>query len=163
LDLYLIRHAHALALGERGITEDADRPLSERGEEQAAAAATALQKHDAVPDLLFTSPLLRARQTAEILQRTWSRSELTVEICEDLEPEARPRKLSRFLLKQEGAKIGLVGHMPHLGDFAAWLIGSKKAQVELAKSGVALLRCGEAPGKGMGVLQLLVTPEWYGE
>src|SRR5262249_41718023 len=44
LDLYLIRHAEALALGERGITDDADRPLSERGEGQAAAAARALQK-----------------------------------------------------------------------------------------------------------------------
>jgi hypothetical protein len=53
--------------------------------------------------------------------------------------------------------------MPHLGELAAWLIGSKKAQVELAKSGVACLRCGDAPGKGMAVLQWLVTPAWYGD
>jgi phosphohistidine phosphatase SixA len=76
---------------------------------------------------------------------------------------ARRAKLSRFLLKQEGEHIGLVGHMPHLGEIAAWLVGSKKARIELAKSGVARLRCGDAPGKGMAMLRWLVTLVWYGE
>lgn len=163
MDLYLIRHADALALGERGITEDADRPLSEQGEQQAEAAARALAKHGITLDRLFTSPLTRARQTAELCLKTWSRAGLSIDTCTDLEPGSKPRKLSRFLLKQDGEHIGLVGHMPHLGEVAAWLIGSKKAQIDIAKSGVACLRCGDAPGKGMAVLQWLVTPEWYGD
>jgi phosphohistidine phosphatase len=161
VDLYLIRHADALAKGERGITEDEARPLSENGESQALAAAKALQKLGITLDRLFTSPLVRARQTAELLLKTWSQSKLTVETCADLEPKTKPRKLSRFLLKQEGERIGLVGHMPHLGEVAAWLIGSKKAQIEIAKAGVVLLHCGDAPGKGLAVLRWVVTPEWY--
>ena len=51
--------------------------------------------------------------------------------------------------------------MPQLGDYAAWLIGSKKMQLDIAKAGIALITCGELPSKGLGSLQWLVTPEWY--
>jgi phosphohistidine phosphatase len=161
VDLYLIRHADALALGERGVTEDAERPLSEKGEDQANVAAKALQKRGIELDRLYTSPLLRARQTADILVKTWSAGALAVEACDALEPGSKPRKLSRFLLKQQGERVGLVGHMPHLAELAAWLIGSKKAQLDIAKSGVVCLHCGEATGKGLAELQWLVTPAWY--
>ena len=87
MDLYLIRHADALALGERGITSDEDRPLSEVGEAQAAAGAKALLTKGILFDRLFTSPLLRARQTAEIMLRVWSRPELTLENCDALMPQ----------------------------------------------------------------------------
>jgi phosphohistidine phosphatase len=161
VDLYLIRHADALALGERGITNDEERPLSEKGESQSQAVAKALAQRGIVLDKLYTSPLLRARQTAEIMLRVWAKPELTLETCDELIPGVKPRKLSKFLLKSGGEKIGLVGHMPDLGEFGAWLLGAKKAQLEMAKSGVALITCGDLPAKGMGALQWLVTPEWY--
>jgi phosphohistidine phosphatase len=163
VDLYLIRHADALALGERGVTEDEARPLSEKGEGQAQAAARALQRVGITFDRLLTSPLLRARQTAELMLKTWDQSTSVVETCDALAPGTKPRKLSRFLIKQEGERFGLVGHMPHLAEVAAWLVGSKKAQIEIAKAGVAYLHCGDAPGKGLAVLQWLVTPDWYGQ
>ncbi len=122
-----------------------------------------VQKRGILLDRLYTSPFLRARQTADLLLKTWSQDGLAVEPCPGLEPGSKPRKLSRFLLKQTGERVGLVGHMPHLAEVAAWLVGSKKAQIEIAKSGVACLSCGDAPGKGMAVLNWLVTPEWYGE
>jgi phosphohistidine phosphatase len=161
VDLYLIRHAEALELGERGVTDDAQRPLSERGEEQSRAAAQAFPMRGITLDRLYASPLLRARQTAEILLRAWSRPELTLETCEELTPGTKPRKLSRFLLKQEGEQIGLVGHMPDLATFAGWLLGDKKLPIEIAKAGVVHLTCGDMPGKGLASLVSLVTPEWY--
>lgn len=161
MELFLIRHADALALGERGITNDDERPLSEQGEGDAQAAARALQGRGVVLDKLITSPLLRARQTAEIMLRVWSRPELILDTCDALTPSGKPRKLSKYLLKTGGEKIGLVGHMPHLGEYAAWLLGNKKFQIEIAKAGVALVTCGELPAKGIGSLQWLVTPEWY--
>ena len=161
MELYLIRHADALALGERGITNDEERPLSEKGETQAEAAAKALQSRGIVLDKLFTSPLARARQTAENLLRIWSKPELILETCDALAPGGKPRKLSKFLLKSGSEKMGLVGHMPHLGEFAGWLLGAKKAQIDFAKSGIALITCGDLPSKGMGELQWLVTPDWY--
>jgi phosphohistidine phosphatase len=161
VDLYLIRHADALALGERGITSDEERPLSEVGESQAEAAARALQSRGILFDRLFTSPLLRARQTAEIMLRVWSRPDLSLDTCDALMPSSKSRKLSKYLLKSGGERIGLVGHMPQLGDYGSWLIGSKKMQLEIAKAGIALVTCGELPSKGLGALQWLVTPEWY--
>ena len=161
MDLYLIRHAEALAIGERGITNDEERPLSEHGELEAKSAALALAARGVVLDRLYTSPLLRARQTAEILMHNWARPELTLETCDHLVPSGKSRKLSKFLLKQGAEKVGLVGHMPQLGDFAAWLLGNKKVQIDLAKAGVALVTCGDLPGKGHGSLQWLVTPVWY--
>src|SRR4051794_29892371 len=56
VELYLIRHAEALDIGERGITNDEERPLSENGEKQAKAAAKALNKQGLLLDKLFTSP-----------------------------------------------------------------------------------------------------------
>ncbi len=161
MELFLIRHADALALGERGITNDEERPLSEKGEADAQAAALALQAKGVVLDKLLTSPLLRARQTAEILLRVWSRPELILDTCDCLAPAGKSRKLSKYLLKSGGERLGLVGHMPHLAEYAAWLLGNKKFQIELAKAGVALITCGELPAKGVGTLQWLVTPEWY--
>ncbi len=161
VDVYLIRHADALALGERGISDDEERPLSDQGEEEARAAAKMFQKRGIVLDRLYCSPLLRARQTAEGMLRLWARSDLELQTASALAPGAKPRKLARFLLKQEGEKVGLVGHMPHLAIVTGWLIGDKDVQIELAKAGVAYVRCGEAPGKGLGVLEWLVTPEWY--
>jgi phosphohistidine phosphatase len=161
VEIYLIRHADALALGERGVTSDEERPLSEKGEADAESAAKAMQKRDIKLDRLFSSPLTRARQTAEILVRVWARPELILENCEDLEPGKKPRKLSKFLMKMGSEKIGLVGHMPHLGEFGGWLLGSKEIQVNIAKSGVCLITCGDLPSKGLGELQWLVTPDWY--
>ena len=161
MDLYLIRHAEAVALGERGVTTDEDRPLSERGEQEAQAAARTLKKRGMAFDRLYTSPLLRARQTADILHQVWGRADLAVETCEYLAPDVKPRKLARFLLKQGGERVALVGHMPHLAVFAGWLIGEKKVQIDMAKAGVACIECGEVPGKDHGTLQWLVTPEWF--
>lgn len=163
MDIYLIRHADALPLGERGITADEERPLSDKGEEQARAVGKVFQKRGIVLDRLYTSPLLRARQTAEGLLQTWARPEVQLQESSALAPGAKPRKLARFLLKQEGEKVGLVGHMPHLAVVTGWLIGDKDVQLDFAKAGIAYIRCGEAPGKGLGVLEWLVTPEWYEE
>ena len=46
-------------------------------------------------------------------------------------------------------------------DFAGWLIGSKRAQIDLAKAGIACISVADEPRKGGGALVWLVTPEWY--
>jgi phosphohistidine phosphatase len=162
VDLYLIRHADALALGERGITQDSNRPLSEDGEAQAQALGTALQRRGVRLDKMITSPLLRARQTAEGMLRVWSAQLPEVQVCPALAPDARAKKLARFLRGLNGESVGLVGHQPHLGEWAAWIIGGKKARIDLAKAGVAHITCDE-PRKGTGTLVWLVTPEWLGK
>ena len=67
MDLYLIRHADALALGERGITDDAARPLSEKGEHQGHLVGETLRKQGITLDKLVTSPLVRATEGARLI------------------------------------------------------------------------------------------------
>ncbi len=64
--LYIVRHAIAAPHGTPGIPDD-DGPLTEEGIKKMRQAAAGLRSLDYVPELILTSPLLRARQTAEIL------------------------------------------------------------------------------------------------
>jgi phosphohistidine phosphatase len=161
MHLYLIRHADALSLGERGITEDAARPLSQKGELQARQVGQTLQQKGIHVDKVVTSPLVRAQQTTDWLLKSWNGPHPEVHVCEELAPDAKPRKLAKFLRKLGGEHVALVGHMPQMGHWAAWLVGSKKAQIDMAKAGMALIACEDGPAKGRGALQWLVTPAWY--
>jgi phosphohistidine phosphatase len=159
MDIYLIRHAEALALGERGITEDADRRLSEQGEMQAQEVGLGLRRLGVKLDKIVTSPLLRAKQTTDAVLRGWPAPLPEVHVCPYLAPDAKPKKLARYLSNLGGNTVALVGHQPHLGIWIGWLIGSRKAQIDLAKAGVARVECDE-PRKGDGTLIWLLTPDW---
>lgn len=161
MDLYLIRHAEAVPVGEDGVTEDEQRPLTSQGEKQAKHLGRALKNRAIKFDLVLTSPLVRALRTAELLLKASDQDKVRIETTSALTPNARPKKLSREMLKVGGESVALVGHMPHLGDLAAWIIGSKKAQIEFPKCGIAQITCGDSPIKGNGMLQWLVPPDWF--
>jgi phosphohistidine phosphatase len=162
VNLYLIRHADAAPLGEGGITQDEDRPLTEKGFAQAEKLANGLQQRDVRLSLVVTSPLLRARQTAERLSERWSLPAPDLRTCQELAPGGKRRKLARFLESLMIDDLAIVGHQPDLSEFAAWLVGSKKAQIDLAKAGSAYLACVTPLRRGSGTLIWLVTPEWLG-
>jgi phosphohistidine phosphatase len=159
--LYLIRHADAVPLGDGGVDRDADRPLSEVGKQQCQALAGALQRVGVQFDAVLTSPLLRARQTADEIARHWKGPLPERELCAALALGEKLKRLARAVgeLKQES--VALVGHQPELAALAGWLIGSRKAKLDLEKAGVAALECEAEAGKGGGILVWLVTPKWY--
>ena len=161
MDLYLIRHADALALGEGNINEDSERPLSDAGERQSTAVGKMFAKRGIRLDKLIASPLVRAQQTAAILMRELPAPAPELITTDALVPNAKSRKLAKFLRSVTGERIGLVGHLPHLALWAGWLVGAKKSQLSFAKGGVAYVACGEMAGKGLGTLEWLVTPEWF--
>jgi phosphohistidine phosphatase len=159
VDLYLIRHADAEPLG-AGITSDENRPLTPKGEEQARRLASGFRAKGIRLDMVLTSPLLRARQTAERMLQEWQNPAPELRVCRELGPGGKRRKLSRVLSELGAERVALVGHQPDLGDYAAWLVGSKKAQLDLAKAGIAYVSCEKEPDKAQGTLVFLVTPEW---
>jgi phosphohistidine phosphatase len=161
MDLYLIRHADALPLGEEGITEDAARPLSNEGVAQCEVLAAALRHHGIHVDAIVTSPLVRAHQTAAGIVKSLPPPAAGTAECSELAPGGKRRKLAKFLRELGGNSVALVGHQPDLGKLAAWLIGNKDAQIDLAKGGMAHITCPDGPGKGAGILLALVTPDWY--
>jgi phosphohistidine phosphatase len=163
VDLYLIRHADALAAGDHNIARDFDRPLSEEGVRQAEGLTAGLRKRNVALDVVFTSPLVRARQTAEGMLRHWPSPAPELRTCDDLAPDGKSRKLGKLLREVGVEAVALVGHQPDLSRHAGWLIGNKKAQVEFAKGGVAYIHLPGKAHKGAGNLIWLVTPEWLNE
>jgi phosphohistidine phosphatase SixA len=104
---------------------------------------------------------VRTRQTAEPLTAAWGLSGDAVVDCPELAPEGKIRKLVKRLTKHPSGSIGLVGHRPDLNEFAAWLIGTKKARIALRKGGTALIRVdGDDLVKGSGELVWLLPEGW---
>jgi phosphohistidine phosphatase len=162
MDLFLIRHAEAVDRKEFA-GNDEERPLTEAGHGQAKALGKGLSGHGVRLDLLLTSPLVRAQQTAQGMLEPWGAPMPELRVCEDLAPGARRKKLARFLRTLGVESVGLVGHMPDLGDFTAWLLGDKAIQIDLAKAGVAHVRCAQPANKSTAALVWMITPEWLGE
>lgn len=161
MDLYLIRHAEAVSREDENY-EDADRPLTENGRGQARALAKALVARGIQFDAVIASPLVRARQTAEEMLQNMHGPLAELEFCNHLKPGGKFRKLTRFLMGLAGESVALIGHEPDLSQLAGRLIGAKNAQLDLAKGGMAVVKCDGMPGKGRGYLNLILTPEWYG-
>jgi phosphohistidine phosphatase len=127
--IWLLRHADA----EDG-TPDAQRPLSRKGERQAAAAAAALTALDLGLDACVTSPKVRARDTARVVCEA-----LGLEAIEDRRLEGGPFDASE-IAGEHGDRVLLVGHDP---DFSMAVHSLTGAQVRMPKSGVAAIDRGE--------------------
>jgi phosphohistidine phosphatase len=161
MDVYLIRHADAVQPTPGASMSDFDRPLTENGRAQALRLATALPSRGARIERLFISPLVRAVQTAEPLIKAWGLRGDAIVSTDELAPGVKCRKLAKRIGDRPATTVGLVGHRPDLNLFAAWLIGSKRAQIALDKAGVALIRVeGDDLDKGAGELIWLLPADW---
>jgi phosphohistidine phosphatase len=160
MELYLIRHAEAAPAGENGVSDE-DRPLTSCGEGQAVALAKALRSHGVELRLLLSSPLLRARQTAEEILRHWPDPQPDFRIYKELTLGGKRKHLLRALRQQGADKVAIVGHEPELGALAGYLMGSKRIHLMFDKAAVAFLQCNAGLEKGDGQLNWLLPPAWY--
>jgi phosphohistidine phosphatase len=113
--VFLVRHAHSDP-GE----PDELRPLSARGRRETATLAERLAEHATPPRLVLSSPLLRARQTAESIAQA-AGAELRVD--DRLSPGTTP-SLLRGALEGENGPVAAVGHQPDCSEIARELTGS---------------------------------------
>jgi phosphohistidine phosphatase len=160
MQLYLIRHADAEPLGAGGADNDEERPLTNKGLEQTEELARFFKRLGVDPGAVLTSPLVRSRQTAERLLEKLGLGEGKGELIleEELAPGGSCKRLAKRLSKINSPVVFVVGHEPDLGRFTAWLIGSKRAHLELAKAGVAFVDASTPLEKGCASLVWLVTP-----
>ena len=161
MNLYLIRHADA---GDphawKG--DDDDRPLTDRGRRQSRELAAALQRLGHPVRFVVSSPLVRARQTAEEMLGVWTPATRDAALCELLSPgRLRKRKLSQYIDALEAPALAVVGHTPEISDYLGWLLGTDGESVPLKKGGAACVELPVGPAKGRGELLWVVTPEWY--
>ena len=160
MNILLIRHADAVPR-EGSDLPDEERPLTDEGKAQCRKLTETLLRRGIEPGKFVTSPLLRARQTAEGLLEHWPEPKPELVVCNALAPEGKDKKLVRFIRGLDSERVTLIGHAPDINEFMGWLIGSKKTQIQLAKAGAALIECEAGPAKGGGILVWLVTPVWY--
>jgi phosphohistidine phosphatase len=155
--LFLIRHAIAEERGEDW-PDDTLRPLTDKGAAKMQKIARRLVAFDETAEVVLTSPLTRAVETARILERVWTPSPV-VSIVDELAPDHTPAATATALGKLKApARVAVVGHEPDLGAFAAWLIGARSPLV-FRKGGVARIDLPAWPPTRGGQLVWLVSPK----
>ena len=162
MDIYFIRHGIAADPSE--YEYDRDRPLTAKGREKTEQVAEKIRRIGVTFDLILTSPLVRAKQTAQILLEVG-----LTDLVEEFIPLSPGGNLQEFLQtwsesdygKTEGA-IALVGHQPDLTDWAEQLIwGEIREKLILKKAGVIGVSFPlVASPLGQGQLFLLTSPKW---
>lgn len=158
MDCILFRHGIAVERDEWDGGE-AERPLTEKGAKRVIQAARGLVALDVTPTHLFTSPLVRAHETAKLLQAA-CRARVSIRICDELLPGAPPDKISPLLdVLPPDACVICVGHEPYLGEAAGLLLfGKPVAGLSLKKAGACLIRIPDVIKTGRGQLQWWLTP-----
>jgi len=157
--LCLMRHGPAGQRGSLGPeADDGLRPLTPEGREKVERAALGLRKLVGRVDWIVTSPLVRARETAEMVAELFPG--IPLNDCAALAPGGSAEEVVAFLgRKSARTQVLLVGHEPSLGHMAGRLLGlGARANLSLKKGGSCLIEFTEFPPEGPGELMWWVTP-----
>ncbi len=160
MELLIIRHGVAEdkdRFAESGQSDDL-RPLTAKGRKKITRGARGLRAIEPSIALFASSPLVRARQTAEIVAGVYGAR--VGEITDALRPDAKLDDFVEWLREREDRLIvAVVGHEPHLGKLATWLMtGLEDSRMELKKGGACLVSFDETPARGEASLRWLMTP-----
>ena len=154
-----MRHADAGSPDPRRYPDDALRPLTPKGEREHQVVVRGLARMGVVPTHLFSSPLRRAWQTAEI-----TAAALGATVAPEIVPALGERFSGPELLKILGrcpasAVVICVGHEPNISRFTATLLtASTPIKLHFSTSTVAALECGAHPTPGTAELLFLLSP-----
>jgi phosphohistidine phosphatase len=158
MDCVLLRHGIAV---ERDEWEgpDTDRPLTERGAKRVAQVAAGLGRIGVRSTHVFSSPLIRAIETAKIVHRSL-RVRSAVQIVDALLPDAPPNQLLSVMqdLPSESCVL-CIGHEPHLGLAASVMLsGRATASFPMKKAGACLIELPMPVKPGRGILRWWLKP-----
>jgi len=158
MKLYFLRHADAL-----DGAKDEERPLSPKGRKDSEIIAEYLKETDVEFDVAYSSPLVRARETAEIIlpitnDRVW----VQLELVEALRNETSQGEFDAWLRTVPDAKeVLLVGHAPSINERVCRLLGVDRAEAfHMPKAGLACLK---TDNRTSAVLKFFVSPKVLGE
>ena len=159
MNVYLMRHGIAQARNDPEVSSDDDRELTKKGAKKARKAAKGLRSLKIPFDRIITSPLPRARETAEIVAKVFDMEE-QIEEAAELTPQAPVESLAARLLEyRDCQELLLVGHQPFLGKAASLLLcRNESADIDLKKGGICCIELNELDMKKPGVLRWMLTP-----
>jgi phosphohistidine phosphatase len=155
--LFFIRHGLAEERGDAW-PDDTKRPLTDKGMSALRKAARGLNRLEVSIELVLSSPLVRARQTADIIAAGLEPRPSLVNV-DSLAPDGSYAAVIADLEKHaRKCRIALVGHEPMMGELAARLIGSRHA-IEFKKGAVCRIDLDDLPPAGPGDLRWMLTPK----
>jgi phosphohistidine phosphatase len=160
MKIYLIRHSNAVDPGTPGYEDDSQRPLTEKGRDKMNKIACALKKMNIKPDLIVSSPYVRARQTAEILARglKYKRS---LSFSEALTPMGDANEIiGEINEKYDVDELVFVSHEPCLSNLIGTLAaGNPDTAINIKNGGVCCLSADDLHVERTAVLEWLLTPK----
>lgn len=158
LELIIVRHAIAFERDRARWRDDGERPLSPQGKQKFRKAVAGLAEWLPKVDAVLTSPLVRTRQTADILTDVarWPKGIDTPELA----PSGKPVAVVTVLRGRKEARVAVVGHEPGLGELLALCVAGAEARpfAPLKKGGVACVVFEGEVGPGKGTLTAFVPP-----
>ena len=159
MDVILIRHAKAGNRDANTWPDDDERPLTAEGQVEHRAVMRAAKTMGVKFDFLVSSPLKRARETADIVGNTY-RWEEEPQVADELGHGYSVAAVVKLLAKfPPDARVALVGHEPDFSELATALIGGKAGLgIQIKKSGIAGIRFEGPAEAGAGTLLYLLKP-----
>lgn len=157
--VYIVRHGIAEERAASG--EDADRRLTDEGRRKVIEIARGLKEAGLKPDVILSSPLPRALETAKLIASGIDREKhvrTLPALSTDYDAEAVIAALEEF----DGAgELMLVGHQPQLGEIASFLLTGSPSIVPLPfkKGGIAAIQVGGLPPQRSGELLWFMAPK----
>jgi phosphohistidine phosphatase len=149
MQIYILRHgvAEDAAPGQ----SDAGRRLTDKGKSKLRTILARAREGGVSPDVILTSPLVRARETAVIAKEELGFEGELIEVWEEIRSDYK-----------DAAQILLVGHDPLFSDFVCFLTGAPAGRITMKKGAIALVEVeGPAPAP-RGTLIWLLTAKTAG-
>jgi phosphohistidine phosphatase len=155
--IYILRHG--IAEEASAHTPDFKRELTEEGRKKLAAVLRLARRAGVQPELVVSSPLVRAIQTAE-MAREVLQVEAPVHETRTLVPEGGPRNVWEELRGLRNLEaVLLAGHEPLLSALTAYLLGVPELQVHMGKAAMVCIEMDQFRSEPHGTLRWMVTPK----
>ena len=157
MDLVILRHGTAEDSNPAG---DFARSLIEKGRRQSQDAGILLKSSGLLPEIVLSSPLVRARQTAEAFCESAGIPAPVIQpwLTSGMQAQTAINELIAF---REFSRVAIVGHEPDLSELIQWLLGANGNSIEMKKGALACLRI--HPPARSGTLLYLAPPALTGD
>lgn len=164
MKLYVLRHADAGDRGDPRYPDDASRPISAKGVKRTRQLANWLRLRGASFDAILSSPLVRARQTAEIVARSLDLQK-KLRLTNHLAPDGTFVDLIAQIesLRPHAESVLIVGHEPYLSGLISLLCtGGSSLQLDLKKGGLCRMELEAIKAGRCATLEWLLTSRHFG-
>jgi phosphohistidine phosphatase len=156
--LYLVRHAYAGEHGDPRYPDDSQRPLTKKGRKQFRRMVKHLTAARFLPEVIGTSPYVRAAQTAEVIADE-ATTQPDVQAVAAFEPGCNAAHVLAWANQVNRQAVAYVGHAPDIDHIADDLLGTSAGAIRFAKGAIAAIEFADVPAEKRGTLRWLVAPK----